>query len=315
MAASNLPHTMFAGLENDFKAEAIAAEMVEHGTPADRILILMLGAMKRTFRRDVEQVEEELSGYDHKEYILLKTPKEGIYDMLPEGLFHPHATNKKNATQKEVIKQMKQRRLEEQNARKFFLPFEATINHLRMQMALYENMLDKRSHYGEMVDIFKDQWEIFQYLDARQSNIFLHLIPVLHDIRDIHDVIETVMEMIFLLPVKISMHIRLPMHPAAPIMSEMGETSLGINLTTGSKVYEEGVEEILITIGPISNAVRHSFMEGSSNEKILTLLCDYLLPVQIDIATEFLVDERDKFTRLADKASDYNSVLGGDTWL
>lgn len=313
--SSSLPHTMFANLENDFKAETIAAEMVEHGTPADRILILMLGAMKRTFRKDVELVEEELSGYDHKEYVLLKTPKEGIYDMLPEGLFHPPAVKQKNATEKDIIKAMKQRRVEEQNARKFFLPFEATINHLRMQMALYENMLDKRSHYSEMVDIFKDQWDIFQYLDARQSNIFLHLIPVLHDIRDIHDVIETVMEMIFLLPVKISLRTRLPMHSAAPIMSKMGETNLGINLTTGSKIYDEGVEEILITIGPITNAVRHSFMEQRSNEKILTLLCDYLLPVHMDIVTEFVIDEKDKFTRLADKVNDYNSVLGGDTWL
>jgi type VI secretion system protein ImpH len=310
-----LPHTMFADFENDFKAEVIAAEMVEQGTSADRILILMTSALKRSFRKDVELIEEELSEYDHKKYTLLKTPKEGIYDMLPEGLFHQPALPKNARTEKEIIKAMKKRREEEQNARKFFLPFEATINHMRMLMAMYENKLDKRSHYGDLVDIFKDQWEIFQYLDARQSNIFLHLIPVLHEIRDVHDVIKNIMEMIFLLPVKIEMRLRLPMHPGEPILSQMGESRLGIDLTTGSRIYEEGIEEILITIGPITNEVHHQFMEQRTNGRVLELLCDYLLPAHMDVVTDFILDEQYRITKLADDAGDLNSVLGADTWL
>src|SRR4051794_3447725 len=106
MIQGKLPSTMFGDFENDFKAEVTAAEMVEHGTPADRILILMIGAMKRTFRKDVELIEEELSDYDHKEYVLVKTPKEGIYDMLPEGLFHAPAAYKKTRSQKDIIRAM-----------------------------------------------------------------------------------------------------------------------------------------------------------------------------------------------------------------
>ena len=91
MKSPDLPHTMFGDFENDFKAEVVAAEMVEHGTASDRILILMIGAMKRTFRKDVEFIAEELSEYDHKEYVLLKTPKEGIYDI--SGSFNEDSDN------------------------------------------------------------------------------------------------------------------------------------------------------------------------------------------------------------------------------
>ena len=158
----DLPHTFFGNYDNDFKAEVIAAEMVEHGINADRILILLAGALKRSFSADVASVEDEFSEYDRKEYTIVKPTREGIYDMLPEGLFHSATAHKNANTDKEIIRSIKKRREEEVNARKFFLPFETTINYLRMQMALYENMLDKRSDYDELVNIFADKWEIFQ---------------------------------------------------------------------------------------------------------------------------------------------------------
>jgi hypothetical protein len=315
MKSGDLPHTLFGNLDKDFKAEVIAAEMVEHGTDADRILILMLGAMKRTFSKDVAAIEAELSDYDHNEYVVIKTPKEGIYDMLPQGLFHQPTVHKAAKTEKELLEIIKLRKGEEQDARKFFLPFEATINFLRIQMALYENRLDKRSHYDGLVQIFSDHWEIFNHLDARQANIFLHLIPIIHDIRDDHPVIKTILEMMFLLPVRIALRNQLPLHPAEPILSTMGESTLGLNLTTGNTAYNEGVDEILVEIGPMQHSEFKTFMPGGLNHQILHILTDYLLPVHLDIVTEFILDDKLKMTRLADAAGDVNSVLGADTYL
>ncbi len=315
MKPGYLSDALFGSIEKDFNAEVIAAEMVENGIPADRILILPIGAMKRSFRHDVTSIEEELSEYDHKEYVILKTTREGIYDMLPEGMFHQTTAHKSAKTEKEIIKIIKHRRAEERNARKFFLPFEGTINYLRMQMALYENRLDKRSHYDELINIFSEQWEIFQYLNARQANIFLHLIPILYDVRDDYPVIEMIFEIIFLLPVQITLRSQLPLHPAKPIFSKLGDNRLGVNLTTGNAVYDEGVNEILVNIGPVPNEVLQQFMPGGIKNKILKLLCDCLLPVHIDIIIEFQLDNKDKTTRLADGISYFNSTLGADTYL
>ena len=149
--------------------------------------------------------------------------------MLPEGLFHHPSPHRSAYTEKEIILSIQQRKAEELSARKFFLPFEATINYLRMQMAAYENRLDKRTHYNELVSIFQDHWEIFRYLDPRQADLFLHLIPIMHDLRDNHPVIETIMEMMFDLPVKISLRIQLPSHPPEPILSIMGDSILGVD--------------------------------------------------------------------------------------
>jgi type VI secretion system protein ImpH len=315
MKSLSTASTLINNLDKDFKAEVIAAEMVETGIPADRILILFLGAMTRSFRKDVDSVSEELSDYDHKEYFLVKSPRESIYDMLPQGLFHHPTAHKSAKTEKEIILTMKQRRKEEQKARRFFLPFEATINHLRMQMALYENRLDKRSHYDELVNIFSEAWEIFEYLDARQANIFLHLIPIIHDIRDDHPAVGAVLEMILMVPVEISLRSELPLHPAEPTISRLGENGLGVNLTTGNAVYEDGTDEILVSIGPVQNEALPAFMTGGKNQRILELLCDYLLPAHVEVRTEIKLEERDRTTRLADGVNDYNSSLGANTYL
>lgn len=311
----NLPHTFFGSYDLDFKAEVIAAEMIEHGLSADHVLILQAGAIKRPFRPDVTSIENELSEYDDKEYTLIKTSREGIYDMLPEGLFH-YATAHKNATtENEIIKSIKQRRIEEVNARKFFLPFEATINFLRMQMSLYENKIDKRSHYDELINIFSEQWQIFQYLDARQANIFLHLIPVLHNLRDDLKALETIFEMMFILPVTISLNTALPFKPEEAFKSKLGDSTLGINLTTGNINYDDGSDNVNIKITCLKDKTLQQFMPGSNSAKILQLMCDYLLPVHLDITISYELNASDKITRLADNDNSYSSVLGEGTYL
>jgi hypothetical protein len=315
MKADDLPLTHFSNLEKDFKAEVIAAEMLELGIPSEQVLILMLGAMKRSLRKDVQSIEEELSAYDHAEYVVIKTPKEGFYDMLPEGLFHHPSAHKTAATVQEISKAIKRRKEEEQNARQFFIPFEATINYLRTQLAFYENRLDKRNQYDELVNIFTPHWEIFQYLDKRQSNLFLHLIPILHNIRDNHPVVETVLEMMLQLPVTVQLRSQTPFHPAEPILSIMGESALGVNCTTGNKLYDDGADEILIKIGPVTSEVFQEFSAGGTKQKLLETLVDHLLPVHVDIITEFVLAEKDRTVKFADTQGYLNSVLGTDTYL
>jgi hypothetical protein len=302
-------------LTTDIKAEVIAAELVDNGIPLDRILILMLGASKRPYRKDVEEIIEDISAYDHKEYTQVKTHKEGIYDMLPQGLFHAPTVPKSANSEEDILDAMKKHHIEEANARKFFLPFEASINDLRIQMALRENRLDKRLDSSDMIDIFTDHWEIFNWLDPRQANILLHLLPLIHEVRDNHRVAETIFELFFLLPVKITLQPSKPIKPEVPTFSNFNDTILGINFTTGNNVFFTGEDEINIALGPMDSGTLQQFNKGGNNEKILNLLCDFLMPVHLDINIEYQLLNTDRTTRLADKQNDYNSTLGLSTFL
>lgn len=299
----------------DYKAEVIAAELVENGFPAEQVIIVRSGPLKRPYSKDADTIAQEVLDYDHKEYSMVKTPKEGLYDMLPEGLFHLPTSHKSAKTEKEIIDSIKKRREEERNARRFFLPFEAAINHLSVQMVLYENVLDKRSQYDELIKIFSPHWRIFEYLDSRQANIFIHILPIIHDIRDEHTIIESIFELIFLLPVHITVRRQLSLQPDKAIISVLAERRLGVDFTTGNDTYDDGDDEILITIGSMDKAQFQQFMPGGTGSKILGLLCDYLLPVDMDITTEYELYEADKTTRLADERNELKSILGVDTYL
>jgi hypothetical protein len=299
----------------DFKAEVIAAELVDSGVPLDLILILMLGGSKRPYRKDVEEITEDISEYDHKEYTQVKTHKEGIYDKLPQGLFHSPTVAKSANAEEEILLAMKRHHIEEANARKFFLPFEASINNLRIQIALHENRLDKRLESNDLIDIFSKHWNIFKWLDARQANIFLHLLPLIHEVRDDLSVAATIFELFFQIPVQISIENALPVKPETPAFSSFNDAVLGINFTTGNTLFYTGEDEIKISIGPMESSNLQQFISGDNNEKILELLCDYLMPAHLDVNIEYKLLDADRTTRLTDSDNSNNSSLGLSTFL
>jgi len=315
MKAPYLSNILADTFDADFKAEVIAAEMIDNNVPAEQIMILMLGSRKRSFRKDVDTVTEEISDYNNKEYTLITTHKEGIYDMLPQGLFHSPTLPKKANSQKEIIDNIKKHRIEEKNARRLFLPFEAAINHLRIQMALFESRLDKGAHHDELVNLFKSHWGIFKYLNTAQSDIFLQVLPLIHDIRDDYEAAAIVFELLLSVPVKITSRVQGIVKSANPVFSSLNDSQLGINFTTGNAVYDGGEDEIVVTVGPIDNGQLRQFMPGEWNYRILTLLSDYLLPVHLDIITEFELITQDMNTRLSDKEHSLNSTLGLSTYL
>jgi type VI secretion system protein ImpH len=315
MKAPSLSNILADTFDADFKAEVIAAELIDNNVPAEQIMILMLGSRKRSFRKDVDSVTEEISDYNNKEYTVITTHKEGIYDMLPQGLFHSPTIPKKANTQKEIIDNIKKHRIEESNARRLFLPFAAAINHLRIQMALFESRLDKGAHHNDLVNLFKNYWTIFKYLDTAQSDIFLQVLPLIHDIRDDYEAAAVIFELLLLVPVKITGRQQGLLKSANPVFSSLNNTQLGINFTTGNAVYDGGEDEVVVTVGPINNEQLKQFMPDAKNSKILQMLCDYLLPVHVDINTVFELFTTDKSTRLADKENDYNSTLGLSTYL
>ncbi|MEO7306562.1 MAG: type VI secretion system baseplate subunit TssG [Ferruginibacter sp.] len=315
MKGPNLSNILADTFDVDFKAEVIAAELIDNHVPAEQIMILMLGARKRAYSKDVDAVTEELSDYNNKEYTLIGTHKEGIYDMLPQGIFHSPTLPKNAKSQSEIIANIKKHRIEESNARRLFLPFEAAINHLRIQMALFENRLDKGAHHNDLVSLFKSHWAIFNYLDTAQADIFLQVLPLIHDIRDDYEAAAIIIELLLSVPVKITGHLQGPVKCANPVFSSLNDTQLGINFTTGNEVYNGGEDEIIVNIGPIDNARLKQFMPGTKNGKILESLCDYLLPVHVDVTTNFELFDTEKAMRLADKETDFNSTMGLSTYL
>ncbi len=323
MNLTNLFAEELNGITTDFKAEVIAAEMIENNTPADQVLIVPIGAMNRPQNKDIDSVLTEVSEYDNKEYILIRTHKEGLYDKLPEGLFHNPISYASEKTEQQVIEGIRRHRIEEKAARMFFLPFDAALYNARVQIALYENQLDKKFHNNQLINIFSPHWQIFQHLNVLQSNIFLQFLPVIHSIRDDWHAIATLFELMFLTPVHLKLRNQ-TIHDEAEaeaaekpaVFSVIGGGSLGIDITTGSAVDGGCFSEIVITFGPMSADVVNHFTGDRQQEKIVLMLCDYLLPADLDIVIEYDFIRADKsFILPSENEPANNCTMGTSTYL
>jgi type VI secretion system protein ImpH len=305
-----LPDLLYSTKE-DFKGETVAAELAEVGIDPEQILILMGGALTRSFSPDISEIDSALTE-DHRDYTIVKTSREGIYDMLPQCLFHEPTLQKTMKSEQEIIAAMKLRRAEQLSARKFFVPFEATLNTLRLEMAIQENYLDKPSSYDDLVSIFKSGWKIFEYLDTRQANIFLHLIPVIHDVRDNHFLIKQIFEIMFLIGVEIAVQQQFEAFDDYCNFSMLGEERLGIGFNTGVQLMNEVVEQIIIAFAPMPSRMYRAFVGNGKTRKAFGLLCDYLFPVDCDVIPRFQLAEGDREARLSSVDIDVNAVLGQD---
>lgn len=320
MDISNSYTTDVNSIGTDFRAEVIAAEMIDNNIQADRILIVPLGALNRPQRKDIEGVEQEISEYDNKEYILIKTHKEGLYDKLPEGLFHTPIFYTSDKTEQQVVQAIKRHRLEEKAARTFFLPFDAGLNNVRALISLYEIQLDKKFHFNQLVNIFTDHWEIFKYLDVLQANLFLQFLPLIHKIRDDWRAIEVLFELMFQTPAKLTIQIQKKQVGADAdlllIDSKIGIGALGVDITTGDCFEGGDIAEMVITLGPVSAEQVAQFTWGKNQERVVLMLCDYLLPADMDIVIEYDFAKQDRSFYLSEAGEVGNNCeMGVSTYL
>jgi hypothetical protein len=277
-------------LFTDYKAEAHAADLIERDViAADRIEIIPMGPDKRAFAKDIENSNTYYSEKRRHDRIRINTNREGLYDMLPEGLFHRPPTGSAGMDEESMIKDIRDRREEEKQARLFFTPFDAEINHVRIMTELYENMLDKKTTYSDLSQIFEFGWDEFNLLNKEQSIIWMHLLPEIQQKRNDIDFVSKVLTALFNLPIAIvdaTANIT-PIKIADDLQMQLGSSALGIDTIIGDSFMPEH-ESFNINIGPTSPQELVNFIPGQKNRAILDMAISYLMAVDAEVNVELL---------------------------
>ncbi|WHT40765.1 hypothetical protein QNH98_09670 [Myroides sp. mNGS23_01] len=94
-------------LDTDYKAEVIAYYIWKKHCEIDGVLLKRLGSNNRSFHKDLKQVKEEFTDAN-KRIISVESYREGLYDYLPEGLFHPPSLKHSQHNIVEVVEQIRQ---------------------------------------------------------------------------------------------------------------------------------------------------------------------------------------------------------------
>ncbi len=299
-------------IETDYKAEVVAADLIEQDFDPSRIFLLRESGARRGFGKDIEDIILRFSEHELTDFLYIKTNREGIYDILPEGLFHQSIHKRLNKDKEDILDEIKVHRFEELHARRFFQLFEVEADTTLIEAALYEIRYDKKISHKNFIGIFLPYWPILKLMKRKQAIIFMYIIPILHKIRNRFSDIEEAISLILDAPVHIDM-IKLPAKEAGSYFeSKIGENKLGVDWVLG-KSFDDGKYDVKITIGPISSKKMEYFLEPAIGNTILEALCNLFFSSNVFIIKEFKILPQDASFVLSDQKT--NTYLGISTFV
>lgn len=274
---------------NDYLAENLTSYLVNRGINPEQIILENQGTAKRSYRKEVSGFRTETSDYDNRDYLYLQTNKEGFYDSLPQNIFHQPGKGRTEKNTAETIEEIRNHKLEEAEARKFFLPFEYGFQHIRLLLKLFEQDFEKQSGHGKLLAVFSEQFPVLKRLEPFQAYVFFRLIPLLHKIRNDFRLVEECLEMLFDVAFEINMVYGQNRKSTFTTGVNLGECGLGVDMVTDG-IIADGDPSLLIIIGPVKKQLLSEFIKGRKYYLLVDELLGYLVGVEYEVCTEITFD-------------------------
>ncbi|WP_346882970.1 hypothetical protein [uncultured Algibacter sp.] len=263
----------------NIKAEVIVSEVQINSEIDIDFLIKNSSTFSRSYRRDVLDVER-LEHDDNA--LLLKLSRNGIYDSLPERLFHSDKDKNKQTSYTAKRKRYKE---EEKDARSFFSPIENEFFFQRVKIEKSErDLLD--NYYNVKDDFLIDFWKINKEIPRDYIIKLIKLLPYGYKIAGDLELTRLSLEKILNIDIKFSKKFE-----SKVSLKKNEQNQLGVNFVSDSKnspVYQPYLE---VAIGPIKQDNTEEYIRKNGILKFIDVFCSYFIPIELDVVTKILVNK------------------------
>lgn len=278
----------------DIKAEAVIADLIENGLKPDDFVAVQKGIFKRRYSRDIDSVNS-LKLENIQSVLAFHLNRDGLYDSLPEGLFHRKSgtetsQNKKYSEDSVELKQ------EEKAARKFFLPFENELFYQRVNLELQERKVLSRFSEKIFNDVYPELWKLHRTINREYVYRMVLLLHLSYKITGNIQLIARCLQSIIEEKVE-AQHKRTSQ--SSSVLTEnmanlndtfLGAGTLGVDFVCGED-YSIPIVEYEFTIGPLKNTKAADYLDNGSLTKFLNCFYSYFVPVEFEAKTKIIVDE------------------------
>ncbi len=310
----NFADMQYNKLQTDFKLEAVAANIVRYYGDQSKVMIRRVGINDRAYLKDIKNISVQLNDLDD-ETVVLETYREGIYDYLPEAVFHPPSLGFNGRNIDSVVKEIRKQKNVEQSARNFFQPFELEIFYAEVNSLLKEaEIFDSSDHYGALLDILAELWPILKKLDKSSAETFIHILPFLYSVKGDKSWIERFLSYFLGTDVKIAF-VPNTVDTAQENSGsfQLGSGSLGVtSILSGD--HQDGNLNWEISIGAIDYEEIEKYVEGHPFRVLLKEIYDIFMPVNVMVKEKFIVDNTAEAFVIGKEKKNTN-VLGYSTFL
>ncbi|MFC3157672.1 Type VI secretion, VasB, ImpH, VC_A0111 [Chryseobacterium arachidis] len=313
MYENNIVDMNYNKLQTDFKAEAVAVNLLKYQRTVSNIFINRIGINDRAYLKDIKSISSNYLGFD-EEVFTIETYREGIYDYLPEGLFHPPSLGATRKNVDSVVREIRKQKKVEEDARKFFQPFELEIFFTEISALLKESDFEISSETDSLLHTMTELWPLLNMLDKKSAYIFIYILPFFHQIRGDKKWFEKCMSAFLQVPVEVTFSPNV----IDGIEEEddsmlLGNSRLGVTYIPSGR-HMDGQRNWVVNIGPIPYTDMKKYIHGSPFRKVLKALYDYFLPVSVDVEENFITEKQEYSFALEDDERNANR-LGYSTFL
>lgn len=262
----------------DLRAEVVMAELLLSGAlRGPEFFFMPNGGFQRPMDRDIERLLPPGSLEMAMQHAAVELNRRGLYDGLPEGVFHQSKRSKPFKPLEEVVRELHENDRIEKDARRFFWPLDHELIWARVLIELNERrltteLLDDRTRRG--VVRFWDPPDCFS---EDELGDLLVLMPVCYRmVSDLRLVSEAMTELLQV-PVRLEYGYHSVLVPADPRIGGLSEGQLGVDTVLSGEVRV--CERVLeVVLGPSEAQVANTFSEGQIARRKLEHLMDLFIP-------------------------------------
>jgi hypothetical protein len=277
------------------KAEAFFAEMIANGLSFNETRVVYNSNFKKSYRNEIDSVRIVKNKETNTSEMELVLNRDGIYDRLPEGMFHQSKGNSKTATTAQMSEEYRRFKEEEKMARKFFQPIEQELFRYATLVEQEELNLAFGVLNGDIKNELASFWNIPDGLPAEPVNRLVQIMPWVKMIKG--EIVQTAkaLELILDKPVRFEA-LEIFDHQINKDLNCAFFEELGIDTVLGGNFCEPTLGWKFV-IENISNNEIADYRSGSSYGKLLKHFEEILIPLQIDIIFDFSVIATDTAER------------------
>lgn len=263
----------------DLRAEVVLADMLEDGISLDDLLVNPVGAFRRTFGRDISQVQWVESQIKSQRWLQIDLNRSGLYDLLPEGVFHQPTTNDASVSTETTLREMAIQHERERAARRFFLPIEQEFfrQRIRIEQEQREFLFGTDTLLpNTLLEWF---WDLPDFLTPNQLKRLLYLLPVIHQMAG--DLVS--MEACFgqLVDERVSLAFDAPGKELIQVDTQpLGQWQLGVGSVFDGGLHD-GEPQLRVTVYIDRTERLTDYLPGGNGQRLIEWLAGYLVPLAV----------------------------------
>ncbi len=285
------------------RAEAFIAALVEHGFSYDRITIDRTGSFTKSYRNDIESVTARIDDND-QDILQIVMNRDGVYDRLPEGVFHQPRANGGKTTVLQMVSEHRRLKEEEKAARRFFKPLEHELFRYSVFVEQEERAFLAGMLSGNLDNAFSRFWNLRTDVPEHLTAALARIMPWAGMIKGDAVLCAKALEMVLGKPVKIM--VRINESHRNEDCYYLGSGELGIDTLSGSS-FEEPSVQWMFSIGGLDAAEIGAFVGDEKYGRFLQQFIDIFIPLEADALFDYEVDI--KGAEVADHILGYSFVL------